>query len=83
MWDLELVLFDSPKDVVFRKILLFGNILCFPGINWAQNWTKTVRAVSPQSYNFGRFFKQCIWLMIDYLWSKFQQNPVISGEQRA
>ena len=36
------MLFDSPKDVVLRKILFFGNILCFPGVNWVQKWTKTV-----------------------------------------
>ena len=42
MWDLGLVSSDSSKDVVFKKILVFDNILCFPGVNWAQRWTKTV-----------------------------------------
>ena len=42
MWDLGLVLCDIPKDLVSGKILVFGNILCFPGVNWAQKWTKTV-----------------------------------------
>ena len=42
IWDLELVSFDSPKAIVSIKILVFGNILCFPGVNWAQIWTKTV-----------------------------------------
>ena len=41
IWDLVLVLFNSHKDVVSGKILVFGNILGFPGINWAQKWTKT------------------------------------------
>ena len=41
IWDLELVSFDSPKAIVSIKILVFGNILCFPGVNWAQRWTKT------------------------------------------
>ena len=41
MWDLELVSSESPKDVVFGKIKVFGNILCFLGVNWAQKWTKT------------------------------------------
>ena len=41
MWDLGLVLSHSPKDVVSGKIKVFGNILCFPGVNWAQKWTKT------------------------------------------
>ena len=33
--------FDSPKDVVSAKILDFGNIFGFLGVNWAQKWTKT------------------------------------------
>ena len=59
MWDLGLVLCDSPKDVVSGKILVFGNILCFLGVNGAQRWIKT--------QNFGyvpfplkdRIFKDC------------------------
>ena len=43
IWDLVLVLFDSHKDVVSGKILLFGNILGFQGVNWAQQWTKIVK----------------------------------------
>ena len=42
MWDLGLVSSDSPKDVVSGKIKVFSNIWCFPGVNWAQKWTKTV-----------------------------------------
>ena len=42
MWDLGLVSSDSPKDAVSGKIFVFGNILCFSGVNWAQKWTKTV-----------------------------------------
>ena len=41
MWDLRLVSSDSPKDAVFGKILVFAHILCFPGVNWPQKWTKT------------------------------------------
>ena len=41
MWDLGLVSSDSPKDVVFGKIKVSCNIFCFPGVNWAQRWTKT------------------------------------------
>ena len=36
------MLFHSPKDAVYKKILVFGNILSFTGVNWAQKWTKTV-----------------------------------------
>ena len=41
MWDLGIMSSDSPKDVVSGKIKVFVNILCFPGVNWAQKWTKT------------------------------------------
>ena len=37
------VLFDSHKDVVSGKFLGFGNVLGFPGVNWAQKWTKTIK----------------------------------------
>ena len=43
IWGLVLVSCDSPKDVVSGKILVFGTILDFLGVNWnwAQKWTKT------------------------------------------
>ena len=41
IWDLELVLSDIPIDAVFGKTLVFGKILRFLGVNWAQKWTKT------------------------------------------
>ena len=41
IWDLVLLLFNILKDVVSGNILVFGNILGFPGINWVQKWTKT------------------------------------------
>ena len=64
MWDLGLVSSDSPKDVVSGKIKAFGNILCFPGVNWAQKWTNT--------QNFGyvpfplkdKILKQCSYSVI-------------------
>ena len=37
--------FDSHKEAVSGKILVFGNILRFPGVNWVQKWIKT--------FNFG------------------------------
>ena len=40
MWYLRLVLFDSCKNVVFGKFSVFGNILGFPGVKWAQNGPK-------------------------------------------
>ena len=41
MRHLGLVSSDSGKDVVSGKIKVFGNVLLFPGVNWAQKWTKT------------------------------------------
>ena len=40
MWDLGLVLFDSCKNVVFGKMLVFVKTLGFPGVNWPQNGPK-------------------------------------------
>ena len=40
-----LVSFDSHNDLVSVKIFVSGNILGFPGVNWAQKMTKT--------FNFG------------------------------
>ena len=45
IWDLVLGLFNSHKDIVSEKNLVFGSIFDLPGINWAQKWTKT--------FNFG------------------------------
>ena len=39
------MLFDSDKDVVSGKILVFGNILGIPGVNCAPKWTKTFNFV--------------------------------------
>ena len=43
IWDLVLALFDIDKDVVSGKILVFGNVFAFPGVNWTQKWTKTFK----------------------------------------
>ena len=42
MLDLGLMSSNSPTNVFSGKMLVFGNILCFPGVNWAQKWTKSV-----------------------------------------
>ena len=87
MWDLGPVLFDNHKDAVFRKNLVYGNILVFWGENWAQKWTKTI--------NFGYvsfrlkhlILKDCSetifvsWKM--YLWLKFRQTWDIFAGERA
>ena len=86
MWDLGLVLCDSPKDAVSGKFLVFGNILCFPGVNWAQIQTKTV--------NFGYvpfplkhiFFKDCSYSVIGLSYTTSGPNfskigPYLGGER--
>ena len=37
------MLFGIDKDVVSGKILVFGNVFAFPGVNWTQKWTKTFK----------------------------------------
>ena len=79
MWDFVFVSLDSSKDVVSGKILVFGNILCFPGVNWAQIWTKTVNFGTsrfPLKTSFWKILLILLFLMIFYLWSKFQQNLI-------
>ena len=44
---------DSPKDVESGKNLVFGKILRFPGVNWAQKWTS---------------FKVWIFTVLDLTW---------------
>ena len=34
------MLFDSPEDVVFEDILVYGNIFDFLRVNGSQKWTK-------------------------------------------
>ena len=74
MWDLALVSFDSIKAIVFRKILPFGNIFCFPGENRSQKWTKTVNSgyipFSPKD-NFKRLFKKPVF------WPNFDQFSTV------
>ena len=40
IWDLGLVSSDSRKVVVSGKNLVFVKIISFPGVNWAQKWSK-------------------------------------------
>ena len=87
IWDLGLLSFDSPKVVVSGKILVFGNIFNFLGLNWAQKWTKTenfgcVPFVLKHT-NFETLFLHCLFAMMDYLWSKFQQIRALYGRERA
>ena len=66
MWDLGLVSSDSLKHVVSGKIKVFGNIMCFPGVNWTQIWTKT------QNFGYVPFplkdtiLKDCSYSVIDF-----------------
>ena len=86
IWDLVLVLFDIHKYVVSGTILVFSNILGFPGVNWAQKWTTT--------FNFGYvlfplkhlILKDCletVFVLWDttYRWSNFQQTVHYLGEK--
>ena len=66
MLHLELVLFDSCKNVVFGKMLVFGNIFSFPGVNLAQNGPKpSFWDMSGFCFtlNFERLFRGCLFLM--------------------
>ena len=67
IWDLGLVSSDSRRDVVSGKNLFFGKIICFPGVNWAQNSNKTENfgyVLGPQKL---QFFKKR-YITFRYLW---------------
>ena len=58
------MLFDSYKNVVFGKMLVFGNIFGFPGMNLAQNGPKpSFLDMSHFSLSFERLFRSCVFLM--------------------
>ena len=60
-------LFDSPKNAVFAEILVFGSILGFPGVNFAQRWTKTVNfeyVPFPPKFEFLKYFSSSIFWML-------------------
>ena len=40
LWYLGLILFESPRNVLFAEILVFSNFFGFLGIKWAKNGTK-------------------------------------------
>ena len=73
MWDL--VLFDSCNDVASGKILAFA--FGFPGGKLGkktnQNHHFWICLVSAKTLNFETLFGDCLCLIKDYLWSKFQQ----------
>ena len=71
---------------VFTEILVFNNIFGFPMVNWPSIWTETV------NFNCTTFepklkilndFSNTVFLIVDYLWSKFQQDQTIFGGARA
>ena len=65
MWDLGFLSLDIPNDVVSGEFLVFCNILCFPGVNWAQKWTKTVNFGYVPSPLKDTNFKDCSYSVID------------------
>ena len=67
-------LFDKNKDAVSGKILFFGNILGFLGINWSQKWTKIVNfrcVLFPLKHLIS---KDCSDLSLSYKRSSSGQN---------
>ena len=85
-WDLEPVLFHSPKDVVFTKKLPFGNVLHFPGVNLSQIWTKNVHFQYVPLLLKYKILKDC-WSNFFDVWEttsgkNIHQNWAVSGGER-
>ena len=86
IWDLGLVLFDSHKDSVSGKILVFSNILGLLEENWAQKLTKTINfgyILFPLKHLILKDCSEAVCLIKTYLWLKFQQTRVIFAGERA
>ena len=75
-----------PKDAVFADILGFSNIFGFPTVNWTPIWTETVNfncILFEPKFKILKDFSNTVFLIGDYLWSKFQQDQTIFGGVRA
>ena len=84
----SLTLFDIPKDVVVADILVFSNIFAFLAVNWAPKWTKTLDqnfqcVPSEPNFKILKNFSSNVFVLLDYLWSKFQQDRTIFGNIEA
>ena len=76
------MLFHIPKDVAFAEILVFSNIFGFPAVNWAPKWTNTVNFQCVQykpDFKILKDFPNNVFVLLGYLWSKFQQDRTIFG----
>ena len=74
-----------PKDAVFSEILVFSNIFGFPTVNWAPIWTETVNfncTPFEPKFKILKDFSNTVFLIGDYLWSKFQQDQTIFVESK-
>ena len=72
IWDLVLVLFNSHKDVVSGKILVFGNILGFPGIILPKNVPK------PSTLGTSRFcLNTQFWKIVYILSLSYERLPLV------
>ena len=75
-----------PKDAAFAEILCFSNNFGFyvgklgPKID--QNCKLQLRSICTKIQNFEGFSKHYVFIIGDYLWSKFQQDQTIFGEIR-
>ena len=74
------------KDAVFAEILCFSNNFGFYvgklGLKIDQNCKLQLRSICTKIQNFEGFSKHYVFIIGDYLWSKFQQDQTIFGEIR-
>ena len=85
-WDQGHIILSIPKDAVFAEILVFGNIFGFLTVNWTSIWTETVNfncIPFESKFKILQDFLNTVFLIGDYLWSKFQEDETIFGRVRA
>ena len=73
-WELGLMLSIISKDAVFAEMLVSSKIFGFPTINMASIWTETVNfncIPSEPKFKILKDFSNSVFLIGDYLWSKF------------
>ena len=69
-WDLELTLFNIPKDAVFPEFFYFKHIFGFLIVNLALKWTKTINfpcVLFEPNFKILKDFSNNVFFLLDYL----------------
>ena len=87
--DLDVLVFDIPRNSIFAESLVLAILLAFPAVNWVPKWTNSVNfgwvTFEPKS-KISIDFSNTVFVLLETksqsLWSKFQQDRSIFGGVR-